>query len=71
MEEKSDLKLAIDLAVQKRDERIEDLVEKLKEGSTKKEYLHDFIDGIASMNETISTMEAALVAVRVYRANNK
>jgi hypothetical protein len=72
MEENSDLMLAIKLAKERRNEKVTYLADKLvTESVTRKDYLHELVDGIASMNENIKVMEDALIAVNVYKRNNE
>ena len=75
----SDLMLAIQLAVEKRDSTIGDLADLLKSGiivddadnKGNKEKILRYVDGILKMNESIKLMEDAAVAVRMYKLDQK
>jgi hypothetical protein len=69
----SDLMLAIELAKEKRDKTLDDLVALIKEGLLKedKEKIELRMGVILEQNESIKLMEDALVAVRAYKIDQK
>ena len=69
----SDLMLAIELAKEKRDKTLDDLVTLIKGGLLKedKEKIELKLSVILEQNESIKLMEDAMVAVRVYKIDQK
>jgi hypothetical protein len=65
----SDLALAIRLATERRDKKLEDFVEFIKLGANRddKDKILENLDGILKMNESIKLMEDAAIAVRMYK----
>lgn len=69
----SDLMLAIELAKEKRDKTLEDLVILIKTGVLRedKDKILTRIDAILEQNDSIKLMEDAAVAVRAYKLDMK
>jgi hypothetical protein len=69
----SDLMIAIKIGREKRDEKINDLVDLLKSGIQidKRLKVDDLITTIFKQNEGIKLCEDAVIAVRVYKYNQK
>ena len=69
----SDLMLAINLAIEKRDKTLDELVKLIKEGLLKedKEKIELRLNVILEQNESIKLMEDAMVAVRAYKLDLK
>lgn len=69
----SDLMLAIELAKEKRDKTLEDLVILIKTGVLRedKDKIFTRIDAILEQNDSIKLMEDAAVAVRAYKLDMK
>jgi hypothetical protein len=69
----SDLMLAIELAKEKRDKTLEELVVLIKNGLLRedKEKVLLRVDVILEQNESIKLMEDAMVAVRAYKIDQK
>jgi len=69
----SDLMLAIELAKEKRDKTLEDLVILIKTGVLRedKDKIFIRIDAILEQNDSIKLMEDAAVAVRAYKLDMK
>jgi hypothetical protein len=69
----SDLALAIELAIEKRDKTLDELVKLIKEGLLKedKEKIELRLSVILEQNESIKLMEDAMIAVRAYKLDQK
>ena len=65
----SDLAVAIRLATERRDKRLEEFADFIKQGASRddKEKILEHLDGILKMNESIKLMEDAAIAVRMYK----
>lgn len=69
----SDLLLAIKLAVERRDDSLENFVNFIKEGADKedREKILDKINSILEINYSIKLMQDAAIAVRLYKLDVK
>jgi hypothetical protein len=69
----SDLAVAVKLATERRDKKLEEFVDFIKQGASRddKEKILEHLDGILKMNESIKLMEDAAIAVRMYKLEQK